>query len=59
MSVILWDVAAEDPVLAELSHHTEFSYGVDWSLFSDQIASCGWDCKVQVFRFDQARRAIY
>lgn len=49
MSVITWDMLAPDPLIATRNHHTEFAVGLDWSLFSDRLASCGWDGQVVVW----------
>ena len=46
MSVVVWDVSLEDPIVATRNHHSEFVVGVEWGLFNDQLVSCGWDSKV-------------
>jgi peroxin-7 len=49
MTVVVWDVTVPDPVIAVRSHHTEFVVGVEWGLFNDCLASCGWDSKVALW----------
>ena len=51
MTAILWDIhAPEDSILARFDHHTEFVFGVDFSLFRpNQIATASWDEFVCVF----------
>ena len=44
MSVIFWDIFAEDAMLVRCDHHTEFVLGIDFNLFRpNQVASCSWD----------------
>jgi peroxin-7 len=55
MHVNIWDVLAEEPLISQLSHHSEFVVGVEWCLFSDILASCGWDSKVQFWHQPSAQ----
>lgn len=50
MSVMLWDLARQDPLTEKMDHHTEFVVGVDFNMFIEgQIASCSWDESVAVW----------
>lgn len=50
MSVMLWDLARQDPLTEKLTHHTEFVVGVDFNMFIEgQVASCSWDESVAVW----------
>ena len=53
MTVRIWDVEI-GKCLALWDSHTEFAYGVDWSLFGEGwLGSVGWDGRV--FISDWAR----
>ncbi|XP_037079626.1 peroxisomal targeting signal 2 receptor-like [Pollicipes pollicipes] len=44
----LWS-CTEARCLGTLESHTEFVYGLDWSVLErQQLATCGWDRKIQV-----------
>ena len=48
MTVRIWDVE-QQRCLSVWDGHTEFAYGVDWSLFGEGwIGTVGWDGKVFV-----------
>ncbi|KAJ2066441.1 peroxisomal targeting signal 2 receptor [Coemansia sp. S2] len=49
MSASVWDVRTGAVTFVH-DAHTEFVFGVDWSLFHPgQMATCGWDEQVHVF----------
>ena len=49
MNVIQWNIKQSSPVKV-LKHHTEFVYGIDFSLFEKGVvATTGWDNKLSVF----------
>ncbi|XP_063378762.1 peroxisomal targeting signal 2 receptor [Cydia fagiglandana] len=46
----IWDLKRGCDPLETIRHHSEFTYGLDWSsLRPHQIADCGWDSLVHVF----------
>lgn len=41
MTIVLWDVAQENPIIERYEHHTEFAMGIDFNMFIEgQLASC-------------------
>lgn len=41
MSIVLWDISQENPLIERYEHHTEFVMGLDFNIFIEgQLASC-------------------
>jgi hypothetical protein len=41
MSLALWDISQDNPLIRRFDHHTEFVVGLDFNLFIEgQMASC-------------------
>lgn len=52
MSVGIWNTKSPYPRLQTASHHREFVFGFDFSLFVDGlVASCSWDRQVSVWNY--------
>lgn len=50
MSLCIWDTEAEDSLVRNYDHHTEFVLGCDFNNFvENQIASVSWDQQVFVW----------
>lgn len=46
----IWDYNRSPEALETMTHHSEFTYGLDWNpLRTNQLADCGWDSLVHVF----------
>lgn len=48
MSCRLWDIQKSIGVQVYDNLHSEFVYGLDFSLFAPRLATCGWDAQVCV-----------
>ena len=47
----IWDFKRSTESIETIRHHSEFTYGLDWNrLRTNQLADCGWDSLVQVFK---------
>jgi len=50
MTINIWDVGKENPLVNRMEHHTEFVVGLDWNMFIEgQIGSASWDETVTLF----------
>lgn len=51
MTCRVWNTSLPAPLFHIHDRHTEFVVGCAWSLFEEGIlASCAWDCKLDIFR---------
>lgn len=49
----IWDFKKTNEAMETIKHHSEFTYGLDWNRRRpNQLADCGWDSLVHVFKPD-------
>ena len=57
MTVNIWDLKEQNPLINRLEHHTEFVVGLDFNMFIEgQIGSCSWDESCSIF--DMSERTL-
>ncbi len=57
MTMALWDLRKEEPLMESYNHHTEFVLGMDFNMFLEgQVASC---CKCQIEEWTFSRNSNF